>query len=96
LTISESENAELFWGIRGGGGNFGIVTEFVYRLHEQRRTVFCGIMVFPGPLLETLVQTSLKWVETRDPDKEAMMQVMTRSPDGHVSGLLSEFQTESS
>jgi FAD/FMN-containing dehydrogenase len=48
VSASEEENPDLFWGIRGGGGNFGIVTSFVYRLHPV------GPNVLAGPIFHAL------------------------------------------
>ena len=42
-----SENPDLYWALKGGGGNFGIVTAFEFQLHEMNRTVIGGIVGFP-------------------------------------------------
>jgi FAD/FMN-containing dehydrogenase len=47
VRASEHENSDLFWGIRGGGGNFGIVTEFELRLHELGPIVMAGLAMWP-------------------------------------------------
>ena len=47
LRASAEENPDLYWGVRGGGGNFGIVTSFQYALHPMQRQVIGGGVVFP-------------------------------------------------
>ena len=47
LRASDDENADLFWAIRGGGGNFGVVTEFEFRLHEVGPIVQFGLLFWP-------------------------------------------------
>ena len=44
---SASENRDLFWGVRGGGGNFGVVAGFEFRLHPMQREVVAGQLMFP-------------------------------------------------
>lgn len=47
LHADANEHPDLFWGVRGGGGNFGIVTSFEFKLHPMQRTVIGGDVVFP-------------------------------------------------
>jgi len=84
----------LFWGIRGGGSNFGVCTEFVLRLHPQRRTVFAGIVIFPAAMLDDLMKVLIQWWATVK-DHEGMLQILGRDRAGNVGdGYLVHESTE--
>lgn len=84
VTASDSSHPDLFWGIRGGGCNFGIVTEFVLRLHPQRKTVCAGMIIFPPPMLPKIAEL----VDGFDrAENEGMMIILTRGPDRKVSPI---------
>ena len=48
VMASETENADLFWGLRGGGGNFGIVTAFHFQLHPLPPVILAGMLIWPA------------------------------------------------
>ena len=61
LRVSEEENADLFWGMRGAGPNFGIVTAFEFRLHELGQTVTQGVLLFPAERAHRLAARVREW-----------------------------------
>jgi FAD/FMN-containing dehydrogenase len=65
---SESENPDLFWGLRGGGGNYGIVTRFEFRLHEIGPMVFGGMLVFPRFRAPEIIRAYRDFMETAEDD----------------------------
>ncbi len=56
VRASEHENADLFWGLRGGSGNFGVVTAFHLRLHELGPIVLGGLLVYPPDVAGDLLR----------------------------------------
>lgn len=61
VTASETEHADLFWALRGGGGNFGVVTELKFDLHPVD-TIYGGPMFFELDVAEELFTTYREWI----------------------------------
>jgi FAD/FMN-containing dehydrogenase len=63
LTASERENEDLFWALRGGGGNFGVVTSFEYRLHAVGPLVLAGAAFFSWARVKEVTEFHLDYVK---------------------------------
>jgi FAD/FMN-containing dehydrogenase len=79
VEASDDENADLFWAIRGGGGNFGIVTRFDFRLHELGPIVLAGLALWP---LERAREVQRAWRDVADaaPDELSTATVILTAP----------------
>lgn len=76
---SATENADLFWAIRGGGGNFGVVSQFEFALHPIGPEVLSGLIVHPLADARALLQ-SYREICTRLPDELTIWVVMRQAP----------------
>lgn len=79
LRASESDNPDLFWAIRGGGGNFGIVTRFEFRLHPVGPNVLAGLVVYPIDQARSVLTQYRAFAKTL-PDESAAWIVMRKAP----------------
>jgi FAD/FMN-containing dehydrogenase len=79
LKASETHNADLFWGVRGGGGNFGIVTEFEFRLHPLGPDVFAGPIFWPMEDAPKVLRFYREWI-AHCPDELMTIVVQRRAP----------------
>jgi FAD/FMN-containing dehydrogenase len=85
-TASATENADLFWGLRGGGGNFGVVTSFEYQLHPVGPVVG-GFVFYPFAVAGEVLQRYRELTHNA-PDELAADAVLLTLPDGtKVAGI---------
>jgi FAD/FMN-containing dehydrogenase len=76
---SESENPDLFWAIRGGGGNFGVVTSFEFHLHPMGKEVLSGLIVHPFAEAKRLLR-AYRELAPRLPEELAVWTVARKAP----------------
>ena len=81
LRASATEHEDLFWGLRGGGGNFGIVTTFDFRLRPVGPLVLGGMVIHPLTHAKNVLRFYQEFVQTLPDEAEAYAALMT-SPDG--------------
>jgi FAD/FMN-containing dehydrogenase len=77
--VSQREHADLFWAIRGGGGNFGVVTSFEFRLHEVGPEVLAGLIVHPFEDARAVVDQYRRFVAAT-PDELSCWLVFRQAP----------------
>jgi hypothetical protein len=80
VTASATENPDLFWGLRGGGGNFGVVTSFEYQLHPVG-TVLAGLVAYPFDQAKEVLKL-FRNLTTEAPDQLSSAAVLISLPDG--------------
>ena len=81
LRASEKDNADLFWGLRGGGGNFGIVTSFEYRLHPVGPTLLSGPVFHPAARAREVLRFYREF-SASEPDELTTYAGLLTGPDG--------------
>jgi FAD/FMN-containing dehydrogenase len=79
LKASATENPDLFWALRGGGGNFGVVTRFEYRLHPVGPEVLSGLIVYPIEQAKAVLQKFREFNE-QAPDELSVWAVLRLAP----------------
>ena len=80
VRASEDENPELYWGLRGGGGNFGIVTSFEFRLHRVGPTIFAGPIFFPGDQATQILRGYREYTANLPDEMTTLMNLTTAPP----------------
>jgi hypothetical protein len=81
VTASDTENADLFWGLKGGSGNFGIATSFEFNLHRVGPILFGGMTLHPLDEAQPILRQFVDFVSD-SADRLGALAALTTTPDG--------------
>ena len=80
VRASETENPDLLWGLRGGAGNFGIVTQFEFDLHPLGPLIYAGPIFYPADAARDLVRAFRDWAGDAPDEITALVNLTTAPP----------------
>jgi FAD/FMN-containing dehydrogenase len=78
-TANREQEPDLFWALRGGGGNFGVVTRFTYRLHEVGPTVYGGLVAWPFDRADEIMR-GYRRLTQESPRELSVWLILMRAP----------------
>jgi FAD/FMN-containing dehydrogenase len=84
VTASEDENSDLLWGLRGGGGNFGVVTSFEFKLHELGPMIYGGMVVHPIEAAPEIARAWRDWIEQAPEEVASALGILLAPPEPFV------------
>jgi FAD/FMN-containing dehydrogenase len=84
VRASAQENPELLWGLKGGGGNFGVVTEFEFRLHPVGPIVYAGMLMHPRSAAPELARFYREFMEQAPDEVGGGLAFLTAPPEEFV------------
>ena len=84
VRASADENPELLWGLKGGGGNFGVVTEFEFRLQEVGPIVYAGMVMHPRAAAPELARFYRDFMEKAPEEVGGGLALLTAPPEEFV------------
>jgi hypothetical protein len=84
LRASRDENPELFWGLKGGGGNFGVVTEFEFRGHQIGPVIYGGLLACPPDRARDILAFMRDYMEDAPEDLGAAVAFVSAPPEPFV------------
>jgi FAD/FMN-containing dehydrogenase len=87
LKASEKENADLFWALRGGGGNFGVAAALEYRLHPVGPTITGGLVAYPIDKARDVLKFFRDLTSRKMPDELMVVAGLIHAPDGSGAKL---------
>ncbi len=88
VIANTNDHPDLFWAVRGGGGNFGIVTNFTYRLHSVGPMVYGGALFYPASQAVDFLRFYRDWVKDTPEELTTLIAFLTAPPEPFIPPTL--------